>query len=158
MLESLVVRPLRVEDAAAIDRMGDSFKDYLRRLGDTTEFRFDASTFRRNGFGPDPAFAGLIAERDGEAVGYLLYHFGYDTERGVRIIHVIDLWVELFIRNAGIGRALMREVARIARERSAAELIWTVYGPNKSAAAFYERIGAEHVRELSIMRIGAEAL
>jgi ribosomal protein S18 acetylase RimI-like enzyme len=138
--------------------MGDSFARYLRSLGDTAEFRFGAEAFRRDGFGPDPAFAGLIAERNGKAVGYLLYHFGYDTERGMRIVHVIDLWVELFMRNAGIGRALMREVARIARERGAADLIWTVYGPNKAAAAFYERIGAEHVRELAIMRIDANAL
>ena len=35
--------------------------------------RFTAEVFRRDGFGPRPAFACLIAEVGGQAVGYALY-------------------------------------------------------------------------------------
>jgi hypothetical protein len=38
---SLTIRPSRIEDAAAVGRMASAFADYLRGLGDTTDFRFD---------------------------------------------------------------------------------------------------------------------
>jgi hypothetical protein len=66
---SLTVRPSRIEDAVAVGRMARAFADYLRGLGDPTDFRFDEDAFRRDGFGPDPAFFGLIAEQGGVPVG-----------------------------------------------------------------------------------------
>jgi ribosomal protein S18 acetylase RimI-like enzyme len=154
----LTVRPSRIEDAESVGRMAGAFADYLRGLGDDTDFRFDAEAFRRDGFGPNPAFAGLIAEQDGKAVGYLHYHLGYDADAAERVIHIVDLWVEPQARGLGAGRALMRETARIGREKDATLLFWAVYKPNRLAAAFYERIGARYVRGLDFMMIEASGL
>jgi ribosomal protein S18 acetylase RimI-like enzyme len=71
---------------------------------------------------------------------------------------IADLWVEPQVRGAGAGRALMREAARIGRERQAGLLLWAVYRPNKLAAGFYERLGAHYVRDLDFMMIDAAAL
>jgi GNAT superfamily N-acetyltransferase len=155
---SLTIRPSRIEDAAAVGRMASAFADYLRGLGDTTDFRFDENAFRRDGFGPDPAFFGLIAEQDGAPVGYLHYHFGYDADAAARLMFIADLWVEPQARGSGAGRALMQEAARIGREKQAGLLIWAVYRPNKLAAGFYERLGAHYVRDLDFMMIDATAL
>jgi GNAT superfamily N-acetyltransferase len=111
--------------------------------------------FLRDGFGPDPAFAGLMAEAEGRPQGYLLYTFGYDVDRAIRILHVADLWVEPGARRHGVGRALMAAAAREARKKDAPELIWAVFKPNKLAGAFYERLGAEYFRELDFMHIAA---
>jgi ribosomal protein S18 acetylase RimI-like enzyme len=155
---SLTVRSSRVEDAESVGRMAAAFADYLRGLGDETDFRFDAEAFRRDGFGPDPAFAGLIAEQDGKAIGYLHYCLGYDADAAERVIHVIDLWVEPKARGLGAGRALMQEAARISREKNATLLFWTVYKPNRLAAGFYERLGARYLRDLDFMIIDCTAL
>lgn len=155
---SLVVRPSRIEDAESVGRMGEAFANYLRGLGDETDFRFDAEAFRRDGFGPDPAFAGLIAEQDGAPVGYLHYHFGYDADMAARVIHIVDLWVEPQARGQGAGRALMREAARIGREKNATLLFWAVYKPNRLAAGFYERLGARNLRDLDFMTIEVSRL
>jgi GNAT superfamily N-acetyltransferase len=111
--------------------------------------------FLRDGFGADPAFAGLIAEADGAAQGYLLYHFGYDVDRAIRILHVADLWVEPSARRHGVGRALMAAAADLATKKGAPELIWAVFKPNRLASQFYERLGAEYFRELEFMHIAA---
>ncbi|MGH6959312.1 MAG: hypothetical protein ACREE7_02395, partial [Dongiaceae bacterium] len=88
------MRAITPEDADAVAAMWAQFAAYLRTLGDTDAQVFDAAVFRRDGFGPDPAFAGLIVEADGRPAGYLLYHFGYDVDRAARLVFIADLWVD----------------------------------------------------------------
>jgi diamine N-acetyltransferase len=145
------VRAATFDDAEAIGELAQRFAAYLRSLGDPAEFRFNAETYRRDGFGERPAFSGLVAESDGKVVGYLLYHFGYDTDRAFRILHVIDLYVREDARRRGIGRALMDAAAALCREAGARELFWSVYAPNRLGAGFYESLGAKYTRDLRFM-------
>lgn len=123
-------------DAQIIGELARQFADYLRSLGDMTDFQFNAETYLRDGFGPNPAFAGIVAEANGEVAGYLLYHFGYDVDRALRLLHVIDLYVRPEVRGRGVGRALMDEAARLCREGGGRELCWAVYRPNILATQF----------------------
>jgi ribosomal protein S18 acetylase RimI-like enzyme len=138
--------------------MWNDFAAYLRTLGDSDEQNFGAEVFLRDGFGPNPAFAGLVADQAGEAAGYLLYYFGYDVDRAARVMFIADLWVDPKARRAGIGRALMQAAAARARDRGAAELIWAVFAPNRLAVAFYESLGAAFFRDLQFMHLPANAL
>jgi GNAT superfamily N-acetyltransferase len=90
----------------------------------------------------DPAFAGLVAEAAGRPVGYLLYHPGYDIDRGGRVWHIIDLFVTLPERRAGIGRALMQEARAACRRSGGHALVWTVYPRNLTAIEFFKYLGA----------------
>ena len=150
-MSSLNIRKATAADARAIGELAKEFQEYLRALGDRTQFEFTAETYLRDGFGPHPAFAGLVAELDGEVIGYLLYHFGYDTDRAMRLMHVIDLYVHEAKRRRGVGEALMREAATICREAGGRELIWSVFIPNRLAFQFYERLGAKRIQELEFM-------
>jgi len=152
---NVAIRPLTAADADSYMRMWSNFAGYLRNLGDSDEQGMTREKFLRDGFGPDPAFAGLIAEVEGKPQGYLLYHFGYDVDRAIRILHVADLWVEPGARRHGVGRALMAAAAQRAQAQGAPELIWAVFKPNRLAADFYERLGAEYFRELEFMHIAA---
>jgi ribosomal protein S18 acetylase RimI-like enzyme len=155
---SLHIRPARPADADTIARMWRDFAAYLRALGDIDEQNFDAEVFLRDGFGADPAFAGLVAEQGDEAAGYLLYYFGYDVDRAARIMFIADLWVDPTARRAGVGRALMQAAAARARDRGAVELVWAVFAPNRLAVAFYESLGARFLRDLEFMHLPASAL
>ncbi len=84
-------------------------------------------------------------------IGYLLYHFGYDTDRAMRLMHVIDLYVQESHRRRGTGEALMRTAARICQEAGGRELFWSVFIANKLAFQFYERLGAKRIHELEFM-------
>jgi GNAT superfamily N-acetyltransferase len=145
------IRIATIADADAIGELAKEFQEYLRALGDHTQFEFTAEAYRRDGFGPHPAFAGLVAELDGAVVGYLLYHFGYDTDWAMRLMFVVDLYVQETKRRRGTGGALMRAAARICREAGGRELMWSVFIANKPAFQFYERLGAKYLQELKYM-------
>jgi len=153
----LKIRPALAEDAAAVGRLAQQFAGYLRSLGDTTEFNLTAERYLRDGFGPRPAFGGLVAEVEGKVVGYLLYHFGYDSDAAARNLHIADLYVDAATRRQGAGRALVSAAASIAVKAGAQEMIWSVYHANKLAATFYENLGAQRTTDVFYMKLRAAA-
>lgn len=125
-------------------------------LGDKGTFQFDAATYLRDGFGEQPAFEGILAELNGEVVGYLLYTFTYDTDRTLRILYVLDLLVTEKARAQGIGRRLMEQASVIAKARGAGELMWAVYKHNKVAENFYKALGAERLENVFFMTLNPD--
>lgn len=150
---AVTIRDAVAGDAAGIAALGREFCDYLRALGDPAPAEPDAETLLRDGFGPGAAFHALVAELDGELVGYLLHCPWYDLDAGGRVLYVASLFVTAGARGRGAGRALMDAVTGIARDRGAASVAWTVYGPNRLARRFYEGIGAEAADDLTLMHL-----
>lgn len=151
MTALIQIRAATPEDAGRVGELAREFAAYLRGLGDSSEFRFDAAAYLGDGFGPRAAFAGLVAEGGGRVVGYLLYHPGYDTDRARRLLHVVDLYVEEPWRGRGVGRELMRAAAEAGRRQGVGALMWSVYSRNHQARGFYERLGARPTRDLDFM-------
>ena len=148
-----IIRPAKPEDAESIGRLAKELIEYLRSIGDDAEQKFDAKVYLRDGFNSNPAFLGIVAEHDGEVIGYLLYHFGYDVDYATRTLHVIDLYVGENWRRQGIGQALIKQARDICRSFCGTQLFWAVYEPNKSAIQFYERLGARFTKNLLFMRL-----
>jgi ribosomal protein S18 acetylase RimI-like enzyme len=146
------IRNALPEDANEIARLHAQSAAYLRALGDETDFRFNAAVYLRDGFGENRAFWGIVAEEGETLLGYLLYNFGYDTDRALRILFVLDLLVDEAARGQGIGKKLMQEAETIAQEKGASELQWAVYTPNKAASRFYENVGGEWIEDIRLMR------
>ncbi|HXJ59229.1 MAG TPA: GNAT family N-acetyltransferase [Verrucomicrobiae bacterium] len=155
---ALTVRPASAADARVVGNLARQFAGYLRSLGDTTDFKLSAESYLRDGFGPKPAFAGLVAEVDDNVIGYLLYHFGYDSDRAARNLNIVDLYVDVESRKRGVGLALMTEAARIAHEAGAQELVWAVYHANALATAFYKGLGAQRITDLFFMKLRSDCL
>ena len=155
---ALTIRSARATDAPAIGSLAKQFAIYLRSLGDQTNFKLTAEAYLRDGFGLRPAFAGLVAEDGDQVTGYLLYHLGYDSDRAARNLHIVDLYVDPASRRQGVGKALMTEAARVARETGGEELIWFVYHPNTLATAFYEKLGAQRVSDIFFMKLRADRI
>lgn len=152
----MVIRESTPRDAEAIGNMVVEFQAYLWSLGDKTEFHFGASKYLRDGFGDNPAFEGLVADTESGVSGYLLYHFGYDTDRGQRLVHIIDLYVREAFRHRGIASALMERVSEVGRSRGADAMFWSVYEPNTIALRFYETLGATYVNGLRFMSLAID--
>jgi len=161
---SFVVRALGVDDADAVAALYQQSVQQLIGFGGEGPFAFDAEVYRRDGFGTDPAFAGIGVvpassvgaagdPSSGDAVlaAYLLYTFGYDTDRTERHLVVLDLLVDERHRSLGAGAMLMDAARRIALERGVRELSWRVHIRNTRGIRFYERLGAhlsEEIREM----------
>ena len=147
---------IRTRIAAASDgdrvvALYDEFTRYLRELGDTTDYQLTSDIYRRDGFGPNAAFFGLVAESDCEVIGYLLYHFGYDAELAARVMYIIDLFVSEEHRMQGAGASLMTHAQSICRDSEAVEMVWSVYKLNPKAREFYERLGGELIEDSDYM-------
>jgi len=154
----IIVRPALAEDANSVGELAHQFAGYLRSLGDCTDFNLTADRYLRDGFGSHPAFTGLVAEVNGSVIGYLLCHFGYDSDAAAINLHIVDLYVDAEARKRGAGRALMAKAAHFARAAGAQEMIWSVYHANKLATTFYEALGAERITEVFFMKLKADAL
>ena len=149
----ICIREAQKNDSTEISAMAKEFADYLRALGDKTKFKFNAKTYLRDGFGHNPAFKGLITEVNSKAAGYLLYHWGYDTDRAIRIIHIVDLFVREEFRRHGVGRALMQGSRTICEDGGGKMLVWEVHAPNRPARKFYWRLGARYIKNMLMMKL-----
>jgi GNAT superfamily N-acetyltransferase len=148
-LVGAVVRDATAGDAEAVLRM---VADLAREVEDPPP-RLSTAAFLRDMVGPERCAHALVAEQDGRLVGYAVLHQGYNTVLGGPVTHLVDLFVAPAARRQGIGRELMRAVARRTLELGGRELIWDVWKRNDRAYAFYERLAARHRTGLTIMSL-----
>jgi len=112
----------------------------------------------RHGFGPNPFYSCLIAEKDGEPAGFALFFYNYSTWLGRPGMYLEDLFVEPRFRGLGIGKALLQRVAAIALEKGCGRMQWEVLDWNTPAIDFYRAMGAEFLDEWRNVRISGDAL
>ena len=112
----------------------------------------------RDGFGENPLFTCLIAELDGQPVGFALYFFKWSTWRGRGTLHLEDLFIEPDARGLGIGFTLLKHLARLALENGCRRFEWEVLDWNSLARDFYHNLGAYHREGWLPYRIEGEAL
>lgn len=100
----------------------------------------------------------LIAYLEHEPAGFALYFHNFSTFLGRPGIYLEDLFVEPVHRGKGIGKALLIQVAQIAKERGCGRFEWAVLDWNESAIEFYRRLGANPLDDWTIFRVTGEAL
>ncbi|MEV0351588.1 GNAT family N-acetyltransferase [Nonomuraea sp. NPDC050680] len=86
-----------------------------------------------------PEIAYLIAERDGQAIGYVSWLERISFWSGEDYLHLDDLYVSAAERGRGVGEQLMRAAAEAANGKV---IRWEVAESNAAAQRFYTRIGA----------------
>lgn len=157
---TIAIRPLTPADADPVARMNAEFVAYLREMGDPESLtpQFTKEKYLADGFGPNPAFSGYIAEEEGEARGYLLYFQGYNVDLAQRLFFICDLWVDPRMRRKGTARALMERCAADCRAWGGQWLEWYVYKDNSLAFDFYHRLGAHVSNGCAIMSVKSDAL
>jgi len=111
-----------------------------------------------NLFGPHRYAETLIAEEDDGPVGFALFFHNFSTFLAQPGIYLEDLFVIPERRGSGVGRALLKELARLAVERDCGRLEWSVLDWNREAIGFYERLGAKPNSEWTVYRLTGEAL
>ena len=100
----------------------------------------------RDGFGENPLFKCLIAERENTMVGIALYYIKYSTWKGP-CVFLEDIVVTLSERRIGIGKLLFEEVIKVANEMGAKRMEWQVLDWNEPAIKFYEKYQPEILKD-----------
>ena len=99
-----------------------------------------------------------IAEWSGVPVGFALYFFTFSTFVGKPALYLEDLYIQPSMRGQGIGKALLRELAKIALQRDCKRMDWAVLDWNQPAIEFYQSIGARAEGEWTTFRLDGNAL
>jgi len=109
-------------------------------------------------FGPRPYAEVIFACLDGAPVGFALFFPNFSTFVGKPGIYLEDLFVRPEARGRGIGRRLLRWLARTALERGCARLDWAVLDWNEPSIGFYRSLGAVAQDEWTTYRLTGAAL
>jgi ribosomal protein S18 acetylase RimI-like enzyme len=136
-LPSIVeVRRAGPEDAAVVLTM---VREIAAHEGDASDVAGTPETWAAMLARPEVVV--LLAERDGVPAGYVSAVRKLHLWLGRDIYALDDLYVRDGYRDAGVGRLLMHETARLA---SAEDLLvrWEMAEQNVAAQRFYRRLGA----------------
>ena len=109
-------------------------------------------------FGARPYAEAVIAEEDGDPIGFALFFHTFSTFLARPGLYLEDLFVLPDHRSRGVGRALLAHLAQLAIERGCGRLEWAVLNWNQEAIRFYERLGARPNSEWTVYRLAGEAL
>ena len=93
-----------------------------------------------------------------EPVGFVLFFHNFSTFLGRPGIYIEDLFVDEAFRRRGFGGALLRHVAKLAKQRNCGRLEWSVLDWNEPAINFYRKLGALPMSEWTVFRVTGEDL
>jgi GNAT superfamily N-acetyltransferase len=156
--KGFTIAPARPGDAAEVHALVRALADYEKLDAACVSTIADID---RALFGPQPAAEALIARKIGNsqsAVGFALFFHTFSTFLGRRSLWLEDLFVRPEQRGSGVGRALLVEVAAIARDRRCGRFEWAVLDWNESAIRFYQGLGAVVLPDWRIARVTGDAL
>ena len=128
--------------------------DYERMLD---QVEADEATLRDQPFEKHHAEV-LFALEDGTEVGFALFFHNFSTFLGRAGIYLEDLFVLPEHRGKGCGGALLRRLARIAKERGCGRLEWWCLDWNRPSIQFYLSLGARPMEDWTCYRLTGETL
>ena len=100
----------------------------------------------------------IFVLEDGKEAGFALFFHNFSTFLGRAGIYLEDLYVHPEYRKKGYGKALIRELARIAKERGCGRLEWWCLDWNRPSIDFYLSLGAEPMKDWTVYRIAGATL
>lgn len=148
------IRKAISDDVAIILELIKGLADYEKMTNDVvaTEEKLYSTLFENK-------FAHVfIAEWNGKPVGFSLYFFNYSTFLAKPGIWLEDLYVMPEFRGKGIGKALLKNLAKVALENNCGRLEWAVLDWNTPAIDFYKSLGAKPMDDWTTFRVTDDAL
>jgi GNAT superfamily N-acetyltransferase len=151
----VTIRPATEADLGTIEELIRALAEYERMADQVV---MDAELLRQGLFGDRPYAEVLMAEVDGEAVGFALFFHNFSTFLGRPGIYLEDLFVKPEHRGSGLGKALLKRLAEIAVERGCGRMEWAVLEWNEPSIGFYKKLGARPNDDWTVYRLTGEAL
>ena len=135
-MNAFAIRRATDADIARIAPLFDAYRSFYGQPPDIA--RADAFLRERLARGES---ALLLAERDGEAIGFTQLYPLFSSVRTARLWLLNDLFVADSARRQGVARGLLDAAAAFAREQGAAGLMLETGRDNHPARALYRAAG-----------------
>jgi Sortase and related acyltransferases len=155
MPNEFIIRPARVEDVPVILQLIRDLATYERAPNDVTATEEQLVEVL---FGERPAAEVLLAFEGQWPVGFAVFFYNFSTWLGRPGLYLEDLFVKPEKRGKGYGRALLVELAKIARDRECGRMEWAVLDWNEPAIKFYRALGAKPMDEWTVFRLTRDGI
>ncbi|MBM2846040.1 MAG: Acetyltransferase family protein [Bacteroidetes bacterium] len=147
------VRKATKADANTILKLIDALADYekLAPPNDPAKQRLI-----RDMTGEHPRFDTFLAEVQGTAVGYSFVFETYSSFLALPTLYLEDLFVLPEYRSKKVGYALFTAMVAEAHKRGCGRMEWSVLDWNRLAIDFYDHLGATHMKQWLLYRLGRQ--
>ena len=155
-LPKFEIRPARIDDIPIILQLIRDLATYERAPNDVTATE---EQLRDVLFGAKKAAAEVLLAFENESpVGFAVFFHNFSTWLGRPGLYLEDLFVKPEMRGKGYGRALLVDLAKIARERECGRMEWAVLDWNHPAIQFYGKLGAKPMDEWTVFRLTRDGI
>jgi len=151
----LSIRPATVVDVPVILQLIRDLAAYERAPNEVTATKEQLVDVL---FGKKTAAEVLLAFENETPVGFAVFFHNFSTWLGRPGLYLEDLFVKPEMRGKGYGRALLVDLARIARERGCGRMEWAVLDWNDPAIQFYRKLGAKPMDEWTVFRLTRDGI
>ena len=152
----LQIRPAFEADVPVILSLIRGLADYEKARPE--DVPVDEATLRQSLFGARPQAEALLASLGTDVVGLAVFFHNFSTWHGRHGLYLEDLFVRPDARGRGVGKALLRELARVAQRRGCARMEWAVLDWNQPAIDFYKALGAVPMDEWTLYRLTGDTI
>ncbi len=150
-----VIRPAKVRDVPTILELIRELATYERAPNEVTAGEKQLVDVL---FGEKPAAEVLLAFEDETPVGFAVFFQNFSTWLGRAGLYLEDLFIKPDHRGKGYGRALLVDLAKIARRRGCGRMEWAVLDWNEPAIEFYRKLGAKPMDEWTVFRLSRDGI
>ena len=152
---SVRIQPAKAGEAGLILEMIRELAVYEKLLHEVTATRED---IRRTLFTPERRAEPLLAEVDGKPAGFAIFFHNYSTFLGKNGLYLEDVYVRPEFRHRGVGKAILKHLAGIARDRDCGRFEWAVLDWNEPAIEFYRSLSAEPQNDWTVYRLDRDGI
>jgi GNAT superfamily N-acetyltransferase len=149
------IESVRERDVAPLLRLIKALAEYERLSGEVVATE---ALLREALFGAKPSAEAALAFVGVDAVGFAVWFCNFSTFVGRPGLYLEDIFVLPEYRGRGVGRALIRHLARLAVARGCGRMEWAVLDWNESAIQFYRHIGAQAMDGWTMYRLAGDGL
>jgi len=149
------IRPARVEDVPLILELIRDLATYERAPKEVTATEEQLLAVL---FGEKPVAEVLLAFEEKSPVGFAVFFHNFSTWLGRPGLYLEDLFVKPEKRGKGYGRALLVDLAKLARDRGCGRMEWAVLNWNEPAIKFYRAVGAKPLDEWTVYRLTRDGI
>jgi GNAT superfamily N-acetyltransferase len=153
--DKLRIRPATADDVPIILQLIRDLATYERAPDQVTATE---EQLHQVLFGKKPAAEVRLGFENEAPVGFAVFFHNFSTWLGKPGLYLEDLFVKPEHRGKGYGRALLVDLAKIARERDCGRMEWAVLDWNEPAIEFYGKLAAEPMNEWTVFRLTQDGI
>jgi GNAT superfamily N-acetyltransferase len=140
LTDEILIRPIQQSDFSQWKPLWDGYNAFYGRKDSTAlPDAITNMTWSRFFDAYEPMHA-LVAEQSGQLLGLVHFLFHRSTISIAPTCYLQDLFTLESARGRGVGRALIEQVYKFAKEAGSSRVYWLTHETNRTAMKLYDKV------------------